>query len=161
MASIDPQASALQALFGSSSNSALDEPYDFAVSCLEAAGGAIGALPVPLQTLLLVESAQGIIDNGGLAYFYESDFPNNPPYSDFTEAYRRIGAEAAAQCIEASSLMFPFEDPHFFEPLRALWLENLRADQVQQFAGLNQRVCGDAKKMGPNQRTAPPRARSC
>lgn len=130
-------------VLGSMSSSALDAPYDYAVACLEAAGGVIGALPVPLQTLLLVESAQGIIDNGGLAYFYESDFPHTPPYSDFAEAYRRIGAESAALCIEASSLMFPFEDPHFFEPLRELWLERLQADQTQEFARLNAQVCGD------------------
>ena len=126
------------------SPSPIDEPYDYAVSCLDAVGGDITALPVPLQTLLLVESAQGIIDNGGLAYFYEADFPNNPPYSDFVDAYRRIGAESAARCIEASSLMFPFEDPHFFAPLRELWLEKLRADQAQEFSRLNGEICGDA-----------------
>jgi len=126
------------------SPSSIDEPYDFAVVRLDAVGGDITALPVPLQTLLLVESAQGIIDNGGLAYFYEADFPNNPPYSDFVDAYRRIGAESAAVCIEASSLMFPFADPHFFAPLRELWLEKLRADQAQEFSRLNERICGDA-----------------
>lgn len=131
-------------MLGSMSPSPIDEPYDYAVMCLDAAGGDITALPVPLQTLLLVESAQGIIDNGGLAYFYEADFPNNPPYSDFVDAYRRIGAETAAWCIEASSLMFPFADPHFFAPLRELWLEKLRADQAQEFSRLNQRICGDA-----------------
>jgi len=126
------------------SPSSIDEPYDFAVVRLDAVGGDITALPVPLQTLLLVESAQGIIDNGGLAYFYEADFPNNPPYSDFVDAYRRIGAESAAVCIEASSLMFPFADPHFFAPLRELWLEKLRADHAQEFSRLNERICGDA-----------------
>lgn len=125
-------------------HSPIDEPYDFTVVRLDAVGGDITALPVPLQTLLLVEAAQGIIDNGGLAYFYEADFPNNPPYADFVDAYRRIGADSAAWCIEASSLMFPFADPHFFAPLRELWLEKLRADQAQEFACLNERICGDA-----------------
>jgi hypothetical protein len=131
-------------MLGSMNTSPIDESYDYAVVCLDAVGGDIAALPLPLQTLLLVESAQGIIDNGGLAYFYEADFPNNPPYADFVDAYRRIGAESAALCIEASSLMFPFEDPHFFAPLRELWLEKLRADQAQEFSRLNERICCDA-----------------
>src|SRR6478752_7638559 len=108
-------------------DSVLGQPYDYAVSRLAAVGGHLDALPVPLQTLLVVESAQGMIDSGGLEYFYEADFPNNPPYTLFVEAYRRIGAEAAASCIETTSLMFPFEDPHFFAPLRELWLERFRS----------------------------------
>lgn len=122
----------------------LEQPYDYAVARLEAAGGDMTALPVPLQTLLLVESAQGIIDNGGLAYFYEADFPNNPTYAHFADAYRRIGAESAAHCIEASSLMFPFDEPHFFEPLRALWLEKLAGDAAGAFVTLSKQLSGDA-----------------
>jgi hypothetical protein len=107
------------------SSSPLGRPYDYAVSRLHEASGDIEALPLALQTLLVVESAQGIIDNGGLEYFYEADFPNNPPYSVFVEAYRRIGAESAASCIESTARMFPFEEPQLFEGLRQLWLEKL------------------------------------
>jgi hypothetical protein len=124
-------------------NPALGRPYDFAVSCLAQAGGDLDQLPVPLQTLLIVESAQGIIDSGGLEYFYEADFPNNPPYASFVEAYRRIGAEEAASCIEASSLMFPFDEPHLFAPLREVWLEKFRMGHEPAFARLSQRICGD------------------
>ena len=123
-------------------DSPLDQPYDYAVSCLAAAGGDVEALPLPLQTLLLVEMAQTLIDSGGLEYFYEADFPNNPAYDVFVQAYRRIGAESAADCIEASALMFPFAEPHFFEELRQGWLEKMRIDP--QFAGLGERITGDA-----------------
>lgn len=122
-------------------DSPLDKPYDHAVSCLGAAGGDMEALPLPLQTLLLVEMAQTLIDSGGLEYFYEADFPNNPAYDVFVQAYRRIGAESAADCIEASALMFPFAEPHFFEELRQVWLEKMRIDP--QFAGLGERIAGD------------------
>lgn len=125
------------------SSSALNGPYDYAVSCLHAAAGDLDALPVPLQTLLVVESAQGIIDNGGLEYFYETDFPNNPPYSVFVEAYRRIGADAAASCIEQTAAMFPFLEPHLFEPLRQVWLERFRADRDGEFARLARCIGGD------------------
>jgi hypothetical protein len=101
------------------------------------------ALPVELRTLLIVESAQGMIENGGLSFFYEADFPNNPPYSDFVEAYRRIGADAAAACIEQTALMFPFAEPHLFEPLRQLWLEKLSADPQGEFCMLSDRLSGD------------------
>lgn len=124
-------------------DSTLGQPYDHAIARLAAAGGEISALPVPLQTLLLIESAQGIIDNGGLAFFYEADFPNNPPYSAFVDAYRRIGAQAAADCIEQSAAMFPFEEPHLFEELRQLWLERLQRDPAEQFARLEGRLAGD------------------
>lgn len=120
----------------------LDKPYDSAVSCLAAAGGDTEALPLPLQTLILVEMAQTLIDSGGLEYFFETDFPNNPVYEVFVQAYRRIGAESAADCIEASALMFPFAEPHLFEELRQVWLEKMRIDP--QFAGLGERITGDA-----------------
>jgi len=121
----------------------LGRPYDYAVSRLHEASGDMGALPLALQTLLVVESAQGIIDNGGLEYFYEADFPNNPPYSVFVEAYRRIGAESAASCIEDTARMFPFEEPQLFEGLRQLWLEKLRGDPMSEFGRLSGRICGD------------------
>jgi hypothetical protein len=125
-------------------SSALGKPYDHAIGRLQAAGGDVSLLPVPLQTLLLVESAQAIIDNGGLEYFYEADFPNNPPYADFVAAYRRIGADQAAECIAASSLLFPFDEPHLFEGLRQLWLEKFRLEPGHAFAHLSARVTGDA-----------------
>ena len=125
-------------------SSPLGQPYDYAIDRLQAAGGDVFALPVPLQTLLLIESAQGIIDTGGLEFFYEADFPNNPPYALFVEAYRRIGADAAASCIEATARMFPFEEPHLFEELRQLWLERLRLEGAGEFARLSAAVSGDA-----------------
>ena len=124
-------------------SASLEEPYTFALASLELANGDMQLLAIPLQTLLLVESAHGIIESGGLEYFYDADFPNNPPYEVFVEAYRRIGAESAAACIEATAQMFPFDEPHLFAPLRQVWLEKLRVDPLQEFARLSERVCAD------------------
>jgi hypothetical protein len=121
----------------------LDLHYDHAVARLTDAGGDLDQLAEPLQTLLIVESAQGIIESGGLAYFYEADFPNHPPYDSFVKAYRRIGAEAAASCIEDSAALFPFAEPHLFAPLRELWLEKMAADPGHAFHGLSARICND------------------
>lgn len=122
---------------------ALGAPYDHAVTALHDAGGDLELLPIPLRTLLMIESAQGMIESGGLEYFYEADFPNNPPYSAFAEAYRRIGAGGAADCIEQSAAMFPFEEPQLFEPLRQLWLEKWSLEGDGAFARLSARISGD------------------
>lgn len=117
--------------------------YDHAVARLHDAGGHLDAVPLELQTLLMVESAQAIIDSGGLAYFYEADFPNNPAYAAFAAAYRRIGAESAADCIALTAAMFPFEDPELFEPMRQLWLERLQQDPQGEFRRLSDAISGD------------------
>ncbi|TNF54668.1 MAG: DUF4375 domain-containing protein [Burkholderiales bacterium] len=117
--------------------------YDHAVLRLDMVGGHLDRLEQPLRTLLVVESAQGIIESGGLAYFYEADFPNNPPYETFVEAYRLIGASEAASCIEASAALFPFAEPHLFAPLRELWLEKMAADPGHVFHSLSARIGND------------------
>ncbi len=101
----------------------------YANECVNEAHGDISRLTLPVQTVAMIDTAQGIIDNGGLEYFYESDFPGTPPYSFFVEAYRRIGAEAAASCLEASVRMFPFPEPHLHEAKRLQWLESVRNDE--------------------------------
>ncbi len=53
-----------------------------------------------------------MLDNGGLKYFFEGDWPSHPPYSIFSAAYRRIGSVSTADCIDAAVECFPFQDPH-------------------------------------------------
>ena len=121
----------------------LQEFWRLAVKRLEAQGGDLAKLSEPLRTVLIVEAAQGIIDNGGLEYFYEADFPNNPPYSVFVEAYRRIGAMAGAMCIEASARMFPFAEPHLHESKRSAWIDSVKNDKSHEFVVLSWKICGD------------------
>ena len=47
----------------------------------------INQLHDPIRPVVLVHAAQGMIDNGGLQYFFEADFPGNPPYSLFSISY--------------------------------------------------------------------------
>ena len=56
-------------------------------------------LPEPWKTIVLVYSAQGVIDNGGFTYFFENDWPNKTPYEEFASAYDRIGKHGAATAI--------------------------------------------------------------
>jgi len=123
------------------SQSVLREVSDHAFARLDAEGGIFKALPVVAQTLIVTYSAQGIIDNGGLEYFYESNFPFDPEYSWFADAYRHIGALSAAECIEQSVDMFPFPNPHLNEQLRKDFLADLTPDHA--FFQISDRICGD------------------
>jgi hypothetical protein len=53
-------------------------------------------LPEPLATTWAVVTSQGVIDNGGLQYFFENDWPASVTYSVFSDAYRTIGGIEAA-----------------------------------------------------------------
>src|SRR5262249_36399230 len=104
------------------------------------AGNSPLRLPLPLQTLVVIYSAQGVIDNGGLEYFFEANFPGRPPYSIFGLAYRRIGAIDAAECIEKAIAMFPFSEPHRRRRQRQRFLDH---DPPPEFRVLSDRICGD------------------
>lgn len=125
------------------SQSLLERASAYAAARLHEVGGDVSRLPEPIQTVAVVETAQGLIDNGGLEYFFESDFPGCPPYSFFVETFRRIGAESVASCIDESSRMFPFADPHLHEAERRKWLDSVKRDEAHPFFQLSRRVCGD------------------
>ena len=76
-------------------------------------------LPRPRQVFAIIYSAQGIIDNGGFQYLFESDWPNNAPYTLFSDAYREIGARDVADWLDQAASMFPFCDPHPPSPREA------------------------------------------
>lgn len=122
----------------------VDRAWDYSVGRLQEAGGSIYVLAEPLQTVLAIYAAQGIIDNGGLEYFFESDFDDSPPYEYFVKAFRRVGAEHAADCIETAAKMFPFSNPHLYESKRRQWLESIRDHEGHQFKRLSNAVCGDS-----------------
>jgi hypothetical protein len=100
----------------------LDRAIDYAMAQV-ALAGSLDKLPMPVRTVLLVHNAQGIIDNGGLQYFFESDFPANPPYALFVDAYRAIGADAEATALADAVKLFPFEEPHKHQRRRDEFLE--------------------------------------
>ena len=112
----------------------------YACKQLEAAGDDLSALPVPLQTVVLVMWAQGPIDNGGLYYFFGPDFPGLPPYDLFVGAYRRIGADVAADRLEAATRLFPFDAPHLHWDQRSTWLRSHGVALEEPDEG----ICGNA-----------------
>lgn len=119
----------------------LDRLSEHAFARLAELGGDPDALPDAARTLVVVSCAQGIIDNGGLEYFFDSDFPGEPPYAMFVEAYRLIGA-SSADCIEGAVAMFPFADPNRHVAQRQRFMEALAPGS--EFGALSETSCGDA-----------------
>ncbi len=107
----------------------------------------VAKLPTPVRTVALVHSAQGVIDNGGLQYFFESDFPGKPDYALFIEAYREIGADDAAKTLEEAVKLFPFESPHEYVKKRNTFLDSFLDENDEPvnspFEPLTKKLCGN------------------
>jgi Domain of unknown function (DUF4375) len=119
----------------------LDRAIKVAFRRLKAAAENPRSLDEPTQTILAVYGAQGVIDNGGFRFFFESNWPAQPPYTFFSDAYRRIGAERAANAIDRAVAMFPFARPHLAKNRRNQFMSPL--PDTAKFFRLD-RVCGDA-----------------
>jgi hypothetical protein len=138
----DPQTGTLSTMdISFDKDSLLDRAFRVAQVAYKGAG-ALEKLPTPLRTVLMIFAAQGIIDNGGLQYFFENDFPGQPPYSTFVDAYREIGAKDEA-ALAAGVDLFPFPDPHQHLKLRREFQE--RFPDEGPFAPYSDFLCGDKK----------------
>jgi hypothetical protein len=129
----------------------LDKQLDAARQKLKAVDDDFGQLHEPYRTLILVESAQGVIDNGGLIYFFEMDWPGCPPYSIFSDAYRRIGLNEAAEDLDNAVESFGFEYPERFRERRQDFMDKqfgTEDDDGEEIEGLwevkwTDRICGN------------------
>jgi hypothetical protein len=117
----------------------LDAARDAIFARFAAAGEDPARLPEIDQTVVAVYGAQGVIDNGGLKFFFENDWPGNPPYSLFVEAYRRVGAVGVAELLDRAIRRFPFAEPHKHQELRLDFMASL--DEEDEFFG--EAACGD------------------
>lgn len=120
----------------------LDRASDIAFSHLDDAGGDLSKLSMAEQTVVLIYTAQALIDNGGFQYFFERDFPGRPPYSTFSIAYSRIGAKVAASNIEKAASLFPVANPHLCSEKRNKFLGTL--DETSDLISLGDELCGDS-----------------
>jgi hypothetical protein len=96
---------------------------DSSIAALERAGDDRRRLSEPVRTVFLLQAAQGIIDNGGLQYFFEADFEDHVSYEEFCDAYRRVGADDAAVALQSAVAMFPFDNPHLHREQRNMYLD--------------------------------------
>ena len=90
----------------------IDATWSIAEQKLNEVGGNPHLLPDELAVIVTIVSAQGLIDNGGLSYFFESDWPFTPSYDEFSRLYRLIGANVAAEAIDRSASLFECDNPH-------------------------------------------------
>ena len=130
----------------------LDRAHEAALTRLTQAGDDALTLSRVDQTILAVSSAQGVIDNGGFQDFFESDWPNTPPYSFFSDAYRRIGAQGPAACIDEAAALFPFDNPEQHDEERREFLGSL--PETHALFELGDRVRGDTSVWGLLERYA-------
>lgn len=119
----------------------LDQATDDLYKKLDEVGGDPLKLPAVLQPVVLLMTMQGMIDNGGFRYPLEWDFPFTPPYSVFSDAYRTIGAQDAANRLDKAVAMFPFPYPERESEQRNQFMDGLKEDD--EFFLLGDAVCGD------------------
>ena len=120
----------------------LDKISDYCFQKLEDVNNDTSKLNPVLQTVIAIYSAQGIIDNGGFQYFFENDFPQNPSYSFFSDSYRTIGADKAADNIDKAIQLFGFQEPHKHIEQRIQFLEQNDNEELP-FHKLGDEICGD------------------
>jgi hypothetical protein len=129
-------------------NSILEKAFRIALAEYQKIG-ALESMPTPMRTMLAVYNAQGIIDNGGMQYFFENDWAGQPSYSVFVEAYGNIGANEEASALAAAVELFPFPDPQKHQERRREFLEQFldggshRKDSP--FNPYTDKVCGSER----------------
>ena len=101
----------------------LDEISDLAFDKLTEADDRLENLEDPYKTVAIVYAAQGIIDNGGLEYFFGCVWPNNPSYSIFADAYEQIGRVEAAKALRDAAGSFGFPNPERDVDARRAFIE--------------------------------------
>jgi hypothetical protein len=121
----------------------LNKASDIAFKKLAGADYRMESVEEPHKTVVIVYSAQGVIDNGGMAYFFENDWPNNPPYSVFADAYERIGRADAAKALRDAVKSFGVPNPENNCKARREYMEAHQG----RFNGMvwDDCICGDEK----------------
>ena len=101
----------------------------------------------PRQVFISIYSAQGIIDNGGFRYFFESDWPGQPPYSRFSDAYRDIGAADVAGWIDRAASLFGIPNPHLHRDARLRYLNEHCRDESAELIKLGDRAIDESERV--------------
>ena len=90
--------------------------------------------------VVIVYSAWGIIENGGFEYFFESNFPGDPPYDVFAQAFSSVGLTDIALRFSKLVSSFPFDDPHKFPSKRKEFIDSQPGSFIALMAELEHSV---------------------
>ena len=100
-------------------------------------------LPASVAAYLRVHGAQGVIDNGGYRYFFESDWEGQPPYSEFIDAYVAIGCVEQAADLARVVATFGHPNPHLHEDMRNDYIERHFDEDSHRVRTWGNALCGD------------------
>ncbi|MBJ7575467.1 hypothetical protein [Luteimonas sp. MC1828] len=124
----------------SQSNDAVAAAYEHLASI----GGDPLKLTEPFRTIVLADTALGLVGNGGFEYFFESDFPAHPDYSVFASAFQNLGLTYLADGLRRLVGLFPFQAPHQELDLRLAFLASPSPDFSAAASELNEQVWQDS-----------------
>jgi hypothetical protein len=110
---------------------------------LASVGDDASLLPESVRVFLVVNGAQGVIDNGGYAFFFGQDWPNTPPYEDFISAYEAIGCSQQAADLRRVVATFPFSDPQLHREKRRAYIDQHYDADAYAVRGWGNALCGD------------------
>jgi hypothetical protein len=110
---------------------------------LTAANDDMSRLPESVRIFLLVNGAQGVVDNGGYKYFFGQDWPGTPSYEDFAEAYEAIGCVHQAAELRRVAGTFPFSEPHLRKDERRAFIDARYDESTRCVAEWGDDLCGD------------------
>ncbi|MFN3150606.1 DUF4375 domain-containing protein [Bremerella sp.] len=117
--------------------------YDIAIEKLSDVDDDFSKVEEPFQTIGIIYSAQGVIDNGGLIFFFQHDWDGQPPYSLFADAYDRIGRPEAAQAIRDAADSFGLDHPERDGAARRDYINHHYNPAEYEVDGWNDCLCGD------------------
>lgn len=116
------------------------DKVDACYALLEQQGKQLQLVSEPCRTVIIVDTAFGIIGNGGFQYFFEANFPDDPEYGMFAGAFHRVGLTEIARRFAELVAMFPFEAPHRSPDQRLRFLEACPADFAEAMEQLENLV---------------------
>lgn len=140
---VTPSPRAMQNPIPQPEDLSLEELADIAWAQLEAAAGDLSVLPVPVAQFIRVHNAQGVHDNGGFRAFFEHQWPGQPDYGSFVEAYRAIGCGDQADELARVVDTFGFAAPHTRPELRRAYISEHFEDAVDGVPKWGDALCGD------------------
>lgn len=76
------------------------------------------------KVCVMLHAAQGIIDNGGFEYFFESPFDSDPVMEDFPEVFETVGAHSSAEAVREAIRRSLSPAPKYDDLNNILWRDS-------------------------------------
>ena len=88
----------------------------------------IDTAPFHEKVVILITTAQGIIDNGGFQYFFENKFENNTNPNEFVKAFEAIDAHESANAIKKAIEMNEIHENNNYDNLDVILFKESEAN---------------------------------